>query len=133
MATKPIKSAVQSDITALCIYPTITHAHANFSSQDGCTALHMLCKSVMFGAEGRDSVARMMLEGGADPGAKDSQGNSSMDYASSESLRQLLRSSIASTSSGGAADEQPVRAPAQVVKAAASKKEKVGAEQILGV
>ena len=101
--------------------------------QDGCTALHLLCKSLMMGAQAQADIACTMLEAGADPNANDNSGRASASYASSRALQQLLASRVASTSGGGAggeaaagAEQVAVWMPAMVAaKQGPSKKELV--------
>jgi len=104
------------------------------ADQDGCTPLHMLCKSVMCSARTQASLAQLMLSSGADPAAKDVAGCSCIDYASTAALQQLLNGGMASTS-GGATAQQPagVRAGAQVSKAASKKGQKLQAAMQQGL
>jgi ankyrin repeat protein len=98
-------------------------ADVNAADQDGCTALHMLCQSVMLSPPAALALARRMLAAGARPAAADAQGCGCADYASSDALRQLLGGGAAATSGGGGAQQQEeeggqVRAAAEVAPSA---------------
>ncbi|KIZ06263.1 Ankyrin-1 [Monoraphidium neglectum] len=99
-------------------------ADVSAADQDGCTPLHMLCKSLMIGAEAQVDVARAIIASGADPSARDGLGRSCADYAAGPALQQLLAGGVASTSRG-AGEQLEVRASPKVVslKQGPSKKE----------
>jgi hypothetical protein len=118
---------------AACRAPRTPHATSR--RQDGCTLLHMVCKSVMLSPAAAVGLAKLLLDAGANTKAKDTEGRCCWEYASGSELRVLLGGSdaaVAEASSGEHQHEhhhhqqqQSLSEPADA-KSGPSKKELVG-------